>query len=176
MEKCKHFSMNYWYEQTRFVRLPPSQQNLPLSAGWCLINRTIALELDGFVLPAVLREYQGSCRGQGACPCPLICHDGTHCVVWLCSLGDRPPAPARSFAMHWSQRCETSWRRAFLLFRLGVLCCFGNFVVAAWIKFEKSMVSCAMATAVIGGCLLYGVSEHRNWTAHILEDWVDQVS
>eukprot|EP00882_Tetradesmus_deserticola_P026906 GHRQ01029727.1.p1 GENE.GHRQ01029727.1~~GHRQ01029727.1.p1 ORF type:complete len:295 (+),score=71.27 GHRQ01029727.1:368-1252(+) len=37
------------------------------------------------------------------------------------SPGDRPPAPARSFAMHWAQRCEQSWRRAFLLFGLGGL-------------------------------------------------------
>lgn len=33
--------------------------------------------------------------------------------------GDRPPAPRRTFAVHWARRCERHWRRAFRLFTAG---------------------------------------------------------
>ena len=34
-------------------------------------------------------------------------------------LADRPPAPARSFEAHWTQRAEGEWRRAFFMFSAG---------------------------------------------------------
>jgi len=34
-------------------------------------------------------------------------------------VGDRPPTPRKSFRGHWDARCESEWRRAFLMFSLG---------------------------------------------------------
>ncbi|WIA19221.1 hypothetical protein OEZ85_003861 [Tetradesmus obliquus] len=82
--------------------------------------------------------------------------------------GDRPPAPARSFAMHWAQRCEQSWRRAFLLFGLGIPCLFANLSVAAWIKFDHSLLSQLLTTIVLVLALV-SMGYSRKWSAHILE-------
>ena len=82
--------------------------------------------------------------------------------------GARPPCPQRSFAMHWAQRCEGSWRRAFLLFGAGIPCCFLNLAVAAWIKFENSIAGASLVTAVMGASLLLMAYFHRKWTRHIL--------
>ena len=36
-------------------------------------------------------------------------------------LGDRPPAPRRTFRTHWELRCELQWYRSFYMFSLGML-------------------------------------------------------
>eukprot|EP00882_Tetradesmus_deserticola_P005990 GHRQ01006307.1.p1 GENE.GHRQ01006307.1~~GHRQ01006307.1.p1 ORF type:complete len:324 (+),score=124.39 GHRQ01006307.1:417-1388(+) len=84
------------------------------------------------------------------------------------SPGDRPPAPARSFAMHWAQRCEQSWRRAFLLFGLGIPCLFANLSVAAFIKFDKSLLAELLTTGVLVLALM-SMGYSRKWSSHILE-------
>lgn len=83
--------------------------------------------------------------------------------------GDRPPAPRCSFATHWTQRCEQSWRRAFLAFGLGIPALFVNLSVAAWIKFDQSLVAAASSTVVLGASLLAMFYFHRKWTSHILD-------
>eukprot|EP00878_Enallax_costatus_P046048 GHUV01055635.1.p1 GENE.GHUV01055635.1~~GHUV01055635.1.p1 ORF type:complete len:269 (+),score=46.00 GHUV01055635.1:735-1541(+) len=83
--------------------------------------------------------------------------------------GDRPPAPARSFAMHWAQRCEKSWRRAFMLFGAGIPSMFANLAVSAWIKFDTSLVASVLTTVVMGLSLVFMAYFHRKWTAHILD-------
>ena len=42
----------------------------------------------------------------------------------LCSfqLGDSPPAPRKTFRMHWELRCEHLWYRSFYLFSFGERC------------------------------------------------------
>jgi hypothetical protein len=71
--------------------------------------------LLGAPLPTCIQLYMRMLL-LSAAPAAAAC---CTCCSCLCSWGDRPPAPARSFAMHWAQRCEQSWRRAFLLFGLG---------------------------------------------------------
>ena len=43
-------------------------------------------------------------------------------LMCVCSfqLGDRPPAPRKTFRMHWELRCEHLWYRSFYLFSFGV--------------------------------------------------------
>ena len=45
-------------------------------------------------------------------------------TVFLCRfvIGDRPPAPRKSFRGHWNTRCEPEWRRAFFMFSIGEDC------------------------------------------------------
>jgi hypothetical protein len=85
----------------------------------------------------------------------------------VCREGDTPPAPQRSFAMHWLQRCEGSWRRAFLLFGAGIPTMFANLAVAAWIKFA-SLVASVLTTVVMVASLAFMAYFHRKWTTHIL--------
>jgi calcium release-activated calcium channel protein 1 len=98
----------------------------------------------------------------------------------LCAVprpGDKPPAPRGSFAIHWTQRCEQSWRRAFLSFGLGIPALFVNLSVAAWIKFDQSVVAAVSTTVVLGLSLVAMLFFHRKWTSHILdEEKVDLVS
>eukprot|EP00877_Chromochloris_zofingiensis_P003468 jgi/Chrzof1/13121/Cz07g20190.t1 len=82
--------------------------------------------------------------------------------------GDRPPAPLRSFATHWNQRCENSWRRAFALFGLGIPALFANLASAGWIKFESSVSSASIVTVICGVSLVFMMFFHRRWTSHIL--------
>jgi hypothetical protein len=91
--------------------------------------------------------------------------------------GDRPPAPKRTFATHWAQRCEASWRRAFLAFAGGIPALFLCMSAAAWIKFDESLAAAIGTTAVLvvsfGTCVFY----HRKWTQHILDKdgWTELV-
>lgn len=102
------------------------------------------------------------------------------CDTVLCAVprpGDKPPAPRGSFAIHWTQRCEQSWRRAFLSFGLGIPALFVNLSVAAWIKFDQSVVAAVSTTVVLGLSLVAMLFFHRKWTSHILdEEKVDLVS
>jgi hypothetical protein len=82
--------------------------------------------------------------------------------------GAQPPAPRRTFAMHWEQRCERSWRRAFMLFGAGVPCLFANLAVAGWIKFSGSVPAAAITTVVLLAGLFLMAALHRPWSAHIL--------
>lgn len=84
-------------------------------------------------------------------------------------LGDRPPAPRSSFAIHWTQRCEQSWRRAFMAFVLGIPALYINLAVAAWIKFDRSMAAAISTTVVLALSLVAMAFFHRKWTSHILE-------
>lgn len=88
--------------------------------------------------------------------------------VLVCREGEAPPAPQRSFAMHWLQRCEGSWRRAFLLFGAGIPTMFANLAVAAWIKFDTSLVASVLTTVVMAASLAFMAYFHRKWTTHIL--------
>lgn len=91
------------------------------------------------------------------------------CLLAPCRPGDRPPAPRSSFAIHWTQRCEQSWRRAFMAFGLGIPALFVNLSVAAWIKFSRSAVAAASTTIVLGLSLLAMAFFVRKWTSHILD-------
>ena len=54
---------------------------------------------------------------QKAC-CAVL---GPLILLRACSfqLGDRPPAPRKTFRMHWELRCEHLWYRSFYLFSFG---------------------------------------------------------
>jgi hypothetical protein len=70
--------------------------------------------------------------------------------------------------MHWLQRCEGSWRRAFLLFGAGIPTMFANLAVAAWIKFDSSLAASVLTTSIMAASLAFMAYFHRKWTTHIL--------
>lgn len=105
---------------------------------------------------------------QGLVVCAAVCLLSTAGLV-LHRLGDRPPAPRSSFAIHWTQRCEQSWRRAFMAFLLGIPALYINLAVAAWIKFDKSVAAAISTIVVLALSLVAMAFFHRKWTSHILE-------
>lgn len=83
-------------------------------------------------------------------------------------LGDRPPAPARSFEAHWTQRAEGEWRRAFFMFSAGIPTFLLNLVLAGWIKFQKAKETAALITVVMGlSCFMFFIA-YRHWARHLV--------
>ncbi|KAG2449112.1 hypothetical protein HYH02_005860 [Chlamydomonas schloesseri] len=86
--------------------------------------------------------------------------------------GDRPPAPVRTFAVHWARRCEHEWRIAFRLFSTGIPFFFVNLALAGWIKFHDAQTPVApiIVTLIMGSSLLYNLYTHRKWGEYLMAD------
>ncbi|KAG2444610.1 hypothetical protein HXX76_001354 [Chlamydomonas incerta] len=86
--------------------------------------------------------------------------------------GDRPPAPVRTFAVHWARRCEHEWRIAFRLFSTGIPFFFVNLALAGWIKFHDAQTPVApiIVTLIMGFSLMYNLYTHRKWGEYLLAD------
>jgi len=92
--------------------------------------------------------------------------------IWRCRAfnlnyvpGSRPPMPHRTFEQHWQHRCEGEWRRSFTLFTLGVPSFLAQLTLAAWIKFDTSLPTAALMTAVIVAAIPYWLSRATVWNA-----------
>mmetsp|Transcript_17447 Transcript_17447/g.41722 ORF Transcript_17447/g.41722 Transcript_17447/m.41722 type:complete len:342 (-) Transcript_17447:138-1163(-) len=95
--------------------------------------------------------------------------------IWRCRAfnlnyvpGSRPPMPHRTFEQHWQHRCEGEWRRSFTLFTLGVPSFLAQLTLAAWIKFDTSLPTAALMTAVIIAAIPYWVLVQKRWADHLL--------
>ncbi|KAK9807138.1 hypothetical protein WJX73_009866 [Symbiochloris irregularis] len=82
-------------------------------------------------------------------------------------LGDRPPAPRRTFRTHWELRCEIQWYRSFYLFSLGLVFFVCNLVTAGWIKFLPNKSAPACVTGILTLALIYIMVAQGRWVKHI---------
>lgn len=82
-------------------------------------------------------------------------------------LGDRPPAPRRTFRTHWELRCEQQWYRAFYMFSLGLVFFVVNLIFAGWIKFSPNKAAPACVTVILALALIYLSVTHGRWAKHI---------
>lgn len=57
--------------------------------------------------------------------------------------------PGRTFEQHWQQRCESEWRRSFMLFTLGVPSFLLQLILASWIKFDAARYTAITMTVII---------------------------
>ncbi|CAD7703857.1 unnamed protein product [Ostreobium quekettii] len=86
-------------------------------------------------------------------------------------IGDRPPAPARTFDAHWSQRAEGEWRRAFFMFSAGIPLFLLNLALAGWIKFshhrDNNLTAILISVVMVVSCITLLLS-HRQWGRHLV--------
>ncbi|GMH34123.1 hypothetical protein BSKO_01957 [Bryopsis sp. KO-2023] len=87
--------------------------------------------------------------------------------------GERPPAPARSFDIHWEQRCENEWRRAFYLFSAGIPAFLANLALAGWIKFRDAPETAIVITIIMGLSFLVFLITFFLWGSHLIGKEVD---
>eukprot|EP00803_Ostreobium_quekettii_P011486 evm.model.scf_2756.1 EVM.evm.TU.scf_2756.1 scf_2756:2942-7407(+) len=86
-------------------------------------------------------------------------------------MGDRPPAPARSFDAHWMQRAEAEWRRAFFMFSAGIPTFLLNLALAGWIKFshyKDRSLTATLISIVMGASCATLVLSYWQWGRHLI--------
>eukprot|EP00879_Flechtneria_rotunda_P017857 GHRR01018717.1.p1 GENE.GHRR01018717.1~~GHRR01018717.1.p1 ORF type:complete len:321 (+),score=66.46 GHRR01018717.1:1528-2490(+) len=149
------------YVDTAGAALPLFSATMALTVGL----ETICVIICSLMLVSVIKTGQSYMSEEEE----AVFMDKCRKFIANYRMGDRPPSPDRSFTMHWAQRCENSWRRAFMLFGMGIPCLFANLSVAAWIKFDTSRPAAVLTTVIMGLSLAAMVHFHRKWTAHILE-------
>eukprot|EP00873_Tetraselmis_striata_P020878 jgi/Tetstr1/441142/TSEL_029403.t1 len=87
----------------------------------------------------------------------------------------RPPMPGRTFEQHWQQRCESEWRRSFMLFTLGVPSFLLQLILASWIKFDAARYTAITMTVIILSGIPYWAMVQKRWSDHLLASGEDTI-
>jgi calcium release-activated calcium channel protein 1 len=77
--------------------------------------------------------------------------------------GDYPPQPKRTFERHWENRCESSWKKAFYMFTLGVPVFLANLACCAWLKFSYSKVTNGLVSGIVFISALVWAKTNKDW-------------
>jgi calcium release-activated calcium channel protein 1 len=77
--------------------------------------------------------------------------------------GDYPPQPKRTFERHWENRCESSWKKAFYMFTLGVPVFLTNLACCAWLKFSYSKVTNGLVSGIVFISALVWAKTNKDW-------------
>ncbi|CAI5943164.1 unnamed protein product [Closterium sp. NIES-65] len=83
------------------------------------------------------------------------------------SLGDRPPAPRRTFEAFWEYRCEDDWRKAFNYFTWGIFSFLLSLIPIGWIKFNFSTFIPAAFTAIVMCSMVLWAYQQLSWGAYL---------
>ncbi|CAI5460167.1 unnamed protein product [Closterium sp. Yama58-4] len=83
------------------------------------------------------------------------------------SLGDRPPAPRRTFEAFWEFRCEDDWRKAFNYFTWGIFSFLLSLIPIGWIKFNFSTFIPAAFTAIVICSMVLWAYQQLSWGAYL---------
>ncbi|CAI5499022.1 unnamed protein product [Closterium sp. Naga37s-1] len=90
------------------------------------------------------------------------------------SLGDRPPAPRRTFEAFWEYRCEDDWRKAFNYFTWacnyftwGIFSFLLSLIPIGWIKFNFSTFIPAAFTAIVICSMVLWAYQQLSWGAYL---------
>jgi len=77
--------------------------------------------------------------------------------------GDYPPQPKRTFERHWENRCESSWKKAFYMFTLGVPIFLANLACCAWLKFSYSKVTNGLVSGIVFLSACVWAKTNKDW-------------
>ena len=77
--------------------------------------------------------------------------------------GDYPPQPKRTFERHWENRCESSWKKAFYMFTLGVPIFLANLACCAWLKFSYSKVTNGVVSGIVFLSACVWAKTNKDW-------------
>ncbi|CAI5535692.1 unnamed protein product [Closterium sp. Naga37s-1] len=83
------------------------------------------------------------------------------------SLGDRPPAPRRTFEAFWEYRCEDDWRKAFNYFTWGIFSFLLSLIPIGWIKFNFSTFIPAAFTAIVICSMVLWAYQQLSWGVYL---------
>ncbi|CAI7859250.1 unnamed protein product [Closterium sp. NIES-53] len=83
------------------------------------------------------------------------------------SLGDRPPAPRRTFEAFWEYRCEDDWRKAFSYFTWGIFSFLLSLIPIGWIKFNFSTFIPVVFTAIVICSMVVWAYQQLSWGAYL---------
>ena len=77
--------------------------------------------------------------------------------------GDYPPQPKRTFERHWENRCESSWKKAFYMFTMGVPIFLANLACCAWLKFSYSKLTNGLVSGIVFISALVWAKTNKDW-------------